>query len=389
MKKNLPIYPLLIILGILSLGIYIWLSTKPEQTAKRDQNKTYLVQITQPKLKTMPFYIDELGTVAAVESVNIVPQASGILKSIDFQEGQPVQKGQLLFTIDDSVYHTNLQQVKANYQRDAAQLAVLKANSERYGSLAKLEYVTQQQYEEAKAAYDAQLAAVAADEAQVRQAEIQLSYTQIRAPINGKTGTVTVHPGDLIPANSNTPLVVINQMDSVLVNFDVGQDHLPTLLHYLQQNSLAVDIMEESNDKLIAKGELLAVNNNVNPQTGTIDLKAKVHNQNLSLWPGQLVTVRLILAMQPNSMVIPSTAVQLGQQGNYVYVMRQDKAMIQAITLSRLAGQEAVVSKGLTSMDQVIAEIPPGLIEGANIRSNTIQPQLAKKNKLMLAGKET
>lgn len=381
MKKTFPVYTLLIVLGIISLGTYIWLSTKPEMSGKREQNKSYLVQISQPLKKAMPIYIDEVGTVTAAASVNVLPQASGVLKAIHFQEGQMVEKGQLLFEIDDTVYRTNLQQVKAGYQRDAAQLALLKANAERYEALAKLEYVTRQQYEESKAAYDAQLAAVAADDAQVKQAETQLSYTQIHAPLSGKTSTVTVHPGDLIPANATSPLVVINQMDAVLVDFDVAQDRLPSLLQYLRGEALAVDILEEANQRLIAQGHLQVVNNNVNPQTGTIDLKAKVLNAGQKLWPGQLVTVRLILAVQKDAMVIPSTAVQLGQQGNYVYLMRDGKAVIQPIHLARQTGAEAVVSSGLSPKDQVIAEIPPGLTEGSSVRSaaKTMGPQFAER----------
>lgn len=377
MKKSVPIYTPLIILGILSLGIYIWLSTKPAASPEKTaHSKAFIVKVIQPVNKSMPIYLEEVGTVTADNTVSVIPQATGVLKKILFQEGQNVSAGQPLFEIDDAVYAANLQQVKANWQRDAAQLALLKANTDRYQALAKLEYVTQQQYEEAQAAYNAQLATVAADKAQVEQATIQLSYTQIRAPITGKAGTVTVHPGDLISANSATPLVVINRMDPVLVNFNISQDRLPKVLRHLQQGALTVEIIHENNQHLIAKGQLTVVNNSVNTQTGTVELKAKVPNANLQLWPGQWVTIRLILAVHPDALVIPTSAVQLGQNGNYVYVVRGKQAVIQPITLAHQMSEEAIVKHGLNVHDQVIGEVPPGLTDGAMVMVHELRPKL-------------
>ena len=362
MKKSFPIRLVIAASVIVLLCIYIWLSTKPSThtTAKKGGfNKTFVVQVTHPIIKPVPVTLDEVGTVEPEETVSIIPQASGILKNINVTQGQNVQAGELLFEIDPAVYLTAVAQAKANLERDQAQLALLNANAERYAALAKLEYVTKQQAEEALAAASAQKAALAADQAQLNQANIQLGYTQIHAPIAGKAGAITVHQGDLISANNATPLLVINRLDPVLIDFNISQSQLPDLLRYQQAGTLKVKIIKESGSEVLAQGELSFINNNVNPQTGTVQVKAKAPNTGFTLWPGQLVTVRLFLTMEPKAVVIPDSAVQLGQNGSFVYLLKQGKAVVQPVTVSRQIKHQAVIAKGLSGGETVITEIPP------------------------------
>ncbi|HVV69552.1 MAG TPA: efflux RND transporter periplasmic adaptor subunit [Gammaproteobacteria bacterium] len=371
MKKSFPIRPAIVLSVIVLLCIYIWLSTKPtvhNAPKKGGFNKTFVVQVTRPIIKPVPVTLDEVGTVEAEETVSIIPQASGILKSIHVAQGQNVQAGELLFEIDPAVYLTAVAQAKANLERDQAQLALLNANAERYAALAKLEYVTRQQSDEAQAAASAQKAAVAADQAQLNQANIQLGYTQIRAPISGKAGAITVHQGDLISANNASPLLVINRLDPVLIDFSISQNQLPDLLHYQKAGTLKVKIIKESGSDVLGRGELSFINNNVNPQTGTVQIKAKAPNTDFALWPGQLVTVRLFLTTEPKALVIPENAVQLGQNGNFVYLLKQGKAVVQPVTVSRQIKHQAVIAKGLGGNEAVITEIPPGLSDGTLVQ---------------------
>ncbi len=371
MKKSFPTLLVVALTTIVLLGIYIWLSTKPNTTnthKKGGFNKTFIVKVAQPVIKNVPITLDEVGTVEPEETVSIISQANGMLKKIYVQQGQTVKAGELLFEIDPAIYLTGVAQAKANLQRDQAQLALLNANAERYAALAELEYVTRQQYEEAKAAALAQEAAVAADQAQLNQANIQLSYASIHAPISGKAGAITVHQGDLISTSSANPLLVINRLDPVLINFNLSQNQLPNLLHYQQAGTLKVEIIEENATEALAQGELSFINNNVDTETGTVQVKAKVPNPHLELWPGQLVTVRLILAMEPHAIIIPENAVQLGQQGSFVYLLKEGKAVIQPVTVSRQINQEAVIAGGLKGNETVITEIPPGLNDGSVVQ---------------------
>ena len=231
-----------------------------------------------------------------------------------------------------------------------------------------MEYVTRQQYEQAVSSEKQQEAVVAADQALLHQKQIQLTYTQIHSPITGKTGEINAHVGDLIPANGSTPLVVINRLDNVLINFNVAQNELTQLIKYRRAGSLKIQVLNESGDHLLAEGSVAFIGNVVSAQTGTIDVKGKVANPKLLLWPGQFVTVRLIFTYQPNVLVIPSKSIQMGQKGSYVYVVKNNKAMIQPITISKQVDSETAVTEGLKVEDNVINEIPPGLTDGSSVK---------------------
>jgi multidrug efflux system membrane fusion protein len=360
------IITLIILIGV---GVFIWWYTKPStQETKTPRALIFSVKTIHPQVKSMPVMIQEVGSVEAGASVNIMPQASGVLKKIYIQQGQMVKAGQLLFEIDSSSYAANVAKAKADLQRDQAQLEFLQATAKRYESLAKLEYVTRQQYEQSLTSVTQQQAVVAADEALLKQQQIQLEYTEIRSPINGRTGVINVGAGDIITANSSAPLVVINRIETVLINFNIAQARLQDVLNYQRAGTLKVLVYNENGDKLLAQGHLAFVGNMVSGQTGTVQVKGEADNADLSLWPGQLVTVRLILTTQPHALVIPSASVQMGQKGIYVYVVKNNKAEIQSITIDRVVNSETVVGAGLTAKDDVITEIPPGLQAGSPVR---------------------
>ncbi len=368
--KSSTLRILLVLLALVLLCIYIWLSTKPKLTPEvgHGHNRTFVVKLVAPVIKPMPVTLQQVGSVEAEQTVNILPQASGVLRNIGFTPGRRVKQGQLLFELDPGVYATSVEQARANLARDQAQLSLLQATANRFANLAQLEYVTQQQYEEAKSAAVAQAAVVASDQALLKQAEIQLGYTQILAPISGKTSTINVHIGDLISANSSSPLVVINKLDPVWVNFAVPQAQLAEVRQYRRQNTLKVEIFAEGSEQILGQGQLVVINNVVNAQTGTVQFKARVPNPQRSLWPGQLVSVRLILSTQPNALVIPTSAVQIGQQGNFVYRVQEGKAMAQPIKISLEAQGEVVVSQGLQPGESVIVEVPVGLRAGSKVQ---------------------
>ncbi len=373
MRKPTLIRLIIAILIIVAVCMCIWWFTKPADIGAKTKgahpgSTAVSVKIIHAQLKDMPVTIQEIGSVEPEESVNVISQVAGTLKKINITQGQMVKAGQLLFEIDPAVYAADVSSAEANLRRDQAQLAFSKATADRYAALAKLEYVTRQQYEESLASVKEQEAVVAGDEAILQQKKIQLSYTEIHAPISGKAGVINVHMGDLVTANSATPLLVINRLENVLVSFNIPQNRLHDLLTYQQAGTLKIQVLDESGVNLLAEGELAFVGNMVSGQTGTVQVKGKIANANLTLWPGQLVTVRLILKIEPQVMVIPSASVQIGQLGNYVYVVKNKKAAIQLITVSRVMNGQTVVSKGLQLSDDIIAEIPPGLAEGSPVK---------------------
>lgn len=375
MKQSTRRRLIITILVLVALCIFIWWYTKPADITGQTKRKgsgggggATPVVIVHPQLKDMPVTIQEVGSVEAEQSVNVISQVGGTLKKINFQEGQIVKAGDLLFEIDPSVYAADVTQAEANLQRDQALLDLDKSTANRYANLVKLEYVTRLTYDQALAAVKEQEAVVAGDQALLEQKKTLLSYTQIRAPITGKAGAISVHVGDLIPANGSTPLVVINRLENVLVDFNIAQDRLHDVLTYQRAGTLKLQVLDESGSSLLAQGELYFVGNAVSAQTGTIQMKGKVENSSLALWPGELVTVKLILTTEHNAMVIPTMAVQMGQKGSYVYVVRNNKAVIQPISVSRVADSETVVTKGLQQNDDIIGEIPPTLQEGMSVK---------------------
>lgn len=371
MKKSAQARLIFAGLAIVALGGFIWWHTKPAQIESRRTglSETPLaVTVMHPESKDMPVVIQETGSVEAEETVNIIAQATGVLKKINISQGQTVKAGQLLFELDPAVYIENVAGAQANLSRDLAQLEFLKSTASRYEGLAKLEYVTRQQYDQAVAAVKQQEAVISADKAQLKEQNIQLNYTKIRSPISGRAGAISVHVGDLIFANNTTPLVVINRLENVLVNFNIPQDRLRDLLAYQRAGTLQLSIFNESGDQNLGSGELVFVGNMVSGQTGTVQLKGKAANPDWKLWPGQLVTVRLTLTSQPLATVIPSASVQLGQKGSYVYLVKDNKAVIQPIEVDREFRSETIVAKGLKPQDQVIIEIPPGLHDGSQVQ---------------------
>lgn len=371
MRKSIRFVVIVSLLSIVLICFLIWLVTKPAQihgSLSRQGGQAILVKVIHPVVKPVPVTIQEIGNVEAGETVKIISQVSGILKKIDIQAGQDVQQGQLLFEVDPSVYATDVAEAEANLQRDKAKLALLQATAERYKNLAKLEYVTRQQYEEALAAVSEQESVISADNAQLQQKQLLFEQTRIRAPISGKVGVINVNVGDLISANNPTPLLTINRLDPVLINFNIGQDRLQDLLKYQQMGTLKVKVLDENGEETLAGGDLIFISNIVSGQTGTIQVKAKAPNPNLRLWPGQIVMVKLILTIEQNAMVVPTVGVQLGQKGSYVYLVKDNRAQIQPVQVERQVDGEMVISQGLQPSDNVIAEVPAGLNNGDKVQ---------------------
>jgi membrane fusion protein, multidrug efflux system len=307
--------------------------------------------------KSVPVQIRAVGNVEAYTTVSVKSQVTGVLQQAHFKEGQDVKKGQLLFTIDARPLEAALKQAEANLARDAAQLKNLREQVRRYAELVEKQYVSREQYDQIKTNADAAESVVDADKAAVDNAKVQLSYCYIYSPVNGRVGSVLINEGNLIRLNDGAALVVINQINPINVTFAVPEQHLADLKRHMAGGKLKADARFQSDEGRPEQGVLAFVDNAVDRSTGTIKLKAEFTNSERRLWPGQFVNVAVTLTTQGDAVVIPSEAVQVGQDGQHVFVVKQDKRVeVRPVTIGSTNEGVAIIAKGLAVGEQVVRE---------------------------------
>jgi multidrug efflux system membrane fusion protein len=326
--------------------------------------------------KSVPIQLRTIGNVEAYTTVGIKAQIGGTLSRVHFTEGQDVQKGNLLFTIDPRPFEAALKQAEAALARDRAQYENAKKDAGRYAELVKKGYVSQEQYEQLRTNADALEAVVQADREQVENAKLQLQYCFIHAPVSGRAGSLLLHEGNLVKANADIPMVVINQIQPVNVTFSMPEKYLPEVRKYMTGGKLGVEAFLSAEDKSPAKGSLSFIDNAVNTSTGTIMMKASFPNQDRRLWPGQFVNVVMTLTVQQDALVVPSAAVQTGQQGQFVYVVKRDTAELRPVTAGVDYEGMTVIDKGIAAGEQVVTDGQMRLKPGARVAIK--QPQAAK-----------
>jgi multidrug efflux system membrane fusion protein len=316
----------------------------------------------------MPIDIRVIGTAEAFSTVALRSQITGQLTSVTFKEGDDVRKGQVLFELDRRPLEATLQQARANLQRDIAQAANAKAQAQRYQDLADRGIATREQVETSRTAATALDATVEADKAAVENAEIQLQYATITAPIAGRTGALMVHEGNLVRANDTTPLVVINQVSPINVGFGVPESRLPELKRFMALGTLRVDARPPTDEHVPSLGRIAFVDNNVDPTTGTIRIKGTFPNDDRRLWPGQFVNVVVTLTTDPTAIVVPTAAVQASQQGPFVFVVKSDQTVeLRLVTVARTNGSDTVVERGVKAGDIVVTDGHLRLVSGSRI----------------------
>jgi multidrug efflux system membrane fusion protein len=314
------------------------------------------VTVARVEQKDMPMQIRAIGNVQPVSTVAVRALVGGQLTRVSFGEGDDVRRGQPLFTIDPRPYAAALQQAEANLARDEANYRNAQSEAARYASLVKKDYVTKQEYEKITSGAEAAKAVVAADRAAVENARLQLSYCNIVSPIDGRTGSLMVHAGNIVHASDTNPLVVINQVAPVYVQFAVPETQLGDL-RVRGGMRVPVSAAPQKGGAAIATGRLTFIDNAVDSTTGTIKLKALFPNQNRALWPGQFVTVAVTLQERPNAIVVPSQAVQSGQRGQYVYVVKQDRSVeMRPVQIAESVDQQSIIESGITPGEIVVTD---------------------------------
>lgn len=323
---------------------------------RRNGDRALTVATVAVKTQPMPVLVTAVGQVQSEHSVQIRPQVSGVLKQVFFNEGQLVKAGQKLFQIDPAPYQAALTSAKAAWEN-------AKANVDRMAPLATKDYVTPQEYQDAQTAADQALAAY-------QQAQINLAYTGIRAPITGRTGSLAVRSGNVVAPNDTTPLVVINQMKPILVQYQLPQQFLTEVRKYEARNSIHIFITNEDGSGDLGEGKLVFIDNAVNTDSGTVLLKARLPNKQEQLWPGQYVGVRMQLAIEPDAIVVPDSAIQSDQNGNFVYRVVDGKATIAKVSVDRRINNLAVIRSGLQVGEIVVTQIPRSLRNGLPVNTS-------------------
>ncbi len=327
------------------------------------------VTLASVESRDMPLQLTAIGTVQAMATVAIKARVDGQLIEAFFEEGQRVKKGQKLFRIDPRPFQVTLRQAEANLARDRAQHAKTKHDLARYNKLMALGHASRQKYEEVSTASAAMASVVIAGQAAVDQARLQLGFTTITAPIDGRTGSLLVSVGNLVKANDTQPLVNITQIRPINVVFSVPERHMLPLRRLMAKKQVAVEAILDEDAPLRQKGVLTFINNMVDAGTGTIQLKARFPNENEVLSPGAFVNVTLNLRERPNAIVIPTSALQVGQNGPFVFIAKKNnKVEMRPIAVAESASKYTVVTSGLKTGEKVVTDGQLQLVPGASIR---------------------
>jgi RND family efflux transporter MFP subunit len=363
---------LLVALVLVAAGLGWWLfgrtAKAPVAVAPID------VQVTQALSQAMPVVLQSVGKVVAQASVEVRPQAGGVLRQMFIQDGARVVAGQKLFALDAQPLASALVQAQAQWARDKALADAASAAQARLKPLAEKEYVTAQEYATAVSNSVSLRATAAASQTQIDQARISLAYATITAPIAGRAGLVLVKPGSLVAVGSTTPLVVINALSPIEVVFSLPQE-MARRLRDTQAASPATPMAVEARDSLSQKvravGALVFIDNALGDQSGAIAVKARFANADEALWPGEFYDMRITLTTQSAAVTVPERTLQQGQSGPYVYVVQGGVAKIRPLTLDRVLDGVAVITSGLQAGEMVLAAIPNKLRDGSTVHVAT------------------
>jgi multidrug efflux system membrane fusion protein len=353
--------------------------------------------------RDVPVQIQGIGNVQALSTVSVYALLSGQIFKVHFKEGDDVKAGDLLFTIDPRPFEAALQQAQAtmtqhraavtqaeaNLARDEAQADNARVEEERYQKLVQGGLIAREQYDQVLTAHKSAVATVDADRAMVANqkalvqadaaavdnAKVQLGYTVIRAPIEGRTGNLLIHQGNVVKANDiGNPMVVINRVHPIYVSFAVPERFLEQVKTERAKGPLTVEATPQG-QSVTARGTLSFVNNTVDTTTGTIQLKATFENTDNALWPGQFVTVTLTLRIEPNALVVPSQAVQAGQQGQYVFVIKPDATVeSRPVVVAFASGPSTIIRQGVRAGERVVTDGQLRLVPGTRVDVKSAAP---------------
>jgi multidrug efflux system membrane fusion protein len=342
-----------------------------DSNEKTTARKSVPVVVGSVIRKSVPVQLSTMGNVQPSATVSVRSLVGGKIVGVHFKEGQEVRKGDLLFTIDSRAFEQAVRQAEANIAKDTAHAKNGRVQAERYKSLIEKELVSQEQYDQARTAAESFEAILLADKAALENARILLGHCSIRSPIDGRTGNLLVHLGNTIKDSDTFTLVVVNQINPVYVTFSVPEKNLLEIKNYMVKDKLNVEARIPNDARIVEEGVLSFIDNAIDNTTGTIQLKGLFLNKAKRLWPGQFVNVTLTLSIQADAVVIPTKAIQTGQQGQHVFVVRSDQTVeSRAITVDRVVNEESIIGKGLNPGETVVIDGQLQLVPGTKVEIN-------------------
>jgi multidrug efflux system membrane fusion protein len=367
-RRTVSIFITLLILG--GLGYIGWTSFQQKQQAANRARPDLAVPVlaATPRVQDVPVYLEGVGSVRALNNVLVRAQVDGKLIVVNFTEGQDVKKGDVLGEIDPAIYKAQYDQAVAKKAQDEAQLANMRLDLTRYQQLAASNAGSKQQADTQRAVVAQQEALVNADQAAIENAQATLGYTKIIAPLSGRAGLRQVDQGNIVHASDATGLVVITQLQPIAVQFSLPQQQIVRVNAASAKGTLSVDVFGNDGTTVADTGKLTGIDNQVDPTTGTLKLKAEFPNANFQLWPGQFVNVRLKVETLPNAIVIPTSAAQRGPAGTFSYVIGDDDTVTaKPITVIQQNETDAVIASGLTPSDRVVTTGFANLADGSKV----------------------
>ncbi len=325
--------------------------------------------------RPVPVEIATIGNVQPIASVAVKPRIDGQIAKVAVKDGQDVKAGDLLFLLDGRQAQAALDQALAALQRDHAQLANAQRELERLTPLGRKDFASKQQLDAARTSVSAAEATVKADQAAVEGAEVELSYTTIHAPIDGRLGTIAFKLGNTVRSGDATPLVTLNQLRPIYVAFSVAERYLAELQSAMAAGPLPITAQIPGKQGAAQKGQVTYLENAIDSEFGTLSVKATFANQSDALWPGQFVNVVVQLRVEPDALVVPSEAVQQGQNGAYVFVIKPDDTVdLRPVTVDRSVGDQTVIASGLAAGERVVTDGQMRLTPGAKVEVQKAGP---------------
>ena len=358
------------IFALVAIAVFFWLRVEKQVPQAVAQTAGQAIPVTAGTVavEDVPVFLHGIGTVQAYNTVAVKSRVDGQIVKINFKEGEEVKVGDPLFQIDPRPYQSALETAQAAKEKDEAQLVGAKLDLDRYEKLLGPGWQTKQSYDQQKATVEQFQAAIKGDTAQIENAKLNLSYADIRSPIDGRLGARLVDTGNLVHASDNTPLVMITEVKPIFVSFTLPQETLDEVHENNKQAPLVVRAYSGDDKKQLAEGKLTLIDNMIDQATGTIHLKARFDNDDERLWPGEFVNLRLILSTRKGAATVPQQTVQVGPNGYYAYVIKPDNTVERrAVEVASMQDGLAVITKGLTVGENVVVDGQYRLTEGARV----------------------
>jgi len=370
------------LLATATYGVVSKVGERPSQAARQGASHSVPVTVEPATKGDIPVHLTGLGSVVPIKTVLVKSLVDGQLMTVQFREGQIVRKGDVLATVDPRPFEVQLTQAEGQMVRDQALLANARLDLKRYQDLIKTDAVPQQQLDTQESLVRQYEGTVKMDQGQIDNAKLQLTYARITAPVNGRLGLRQVDPGNIVHASDTTGLVVITQLQPIDVVFTIPEDNLPAVMGRLRAGeTLSVEVYDRQGTTKLGAGALVTADNEIDPTTGTVKLKAQFPNGDYALFPNQFVNATLLLAVRRGATLIPSAAIQHGSQGTFVYVVNtSDVVAVRPVTLGPDDGAHVAVDAGVSPGERVVVDGADKLREGAKVQIAGPQASPAAQN---------